>query len=160
MSKKLYRSRNERIIGGVCGGLGEYLNIDPVWIRLGFVLLLMTTQAFAFWVYIIMWVIIPPEERLSGSTTTSSPIQDNVQEIADRARELGRDIQRGIQGNRSVSEGEDTSGPILIAVLCILLGVVLLMGRFRAFWWFSFGKMWPLLLVLLGGALLYSRIKE
>jgi len=41
--KKLYRSRKERMIAGVCGGLAEYLGVDPTWIRLLFILL------FFFW---------------------------------------------------------------------------------------------------------------
>ena len=62
--KKLYRSANERILGGVCGGIGEYTNLDPVLIRLLWVL------AALFWgsgiiLYIIAWIIIPrnPKHR-------------------------------------------------------------------------------------------------
>jgi len=56
--KKLYRSRDERWIAGVCGGIGEYFDIDPTVIRVLFVL-----SSFIFggglWIYLILWVIIP-----------------------------------------------------------------------------------------------------
>jgi phage shock protein C len=56
--KKLYRSRREKVIAGVCGGLAEYFGMDPVWIRLLFVLFFFAGGS-AFLVYIIMWLIVP-----------------------------------------------------------------------------------------------------
>jgi phage shock protein C len=58
--KKLYRSRDDRMLGGVAGGLGEFLTIDPTLLRLLFVLSLVLGGA-GFWVYIVMWLIVPEE---------------------------------------------------------------------------------------------------
>jgi phage shock protein C len=58
--KRLYRSRTERLIGGVCGGLAQYFNMDPTIVRLLFLLLLFAGGA-AFLIYIIMWIIVPLE---------------------------------------------------------------------------------------------------
>lgn len=57
--KKLYRSKKNRIIAGVCGGIGEYLDVDPTLIRLLWVLLF--RQGIGIAGYIIAWVIIPEE---------------------------------------------------------------------------------------------------
>jgi phage shock protein PspC (stress-responsive transcriptional regulator) len=56
--KRLYRSAKDRIIGGVCGGIAEYLNVDPTIIRLLWVLFILGfgTGIFA---YLIAWIIIP-----------------------------------------------------------------------------------------------------
>jgi phage shock protein C len=59
--KKLCRSRKDRMLAGVCGGLAEYFGIDPTWVRLLFVLFLFAGGA-AFLVYLIMWIIIPLED--------------------------------------------------------------------------------------------------
>ena len=59
-TKKLIRSENNKMIAGVCGGLGEYLGLDPTIVRLIFVLLLLT-GSLGFWLYVIMWVVVPPE---------------------------------------------------------------------------------------------------
>ena len=56
--KKLYRSRKNRFIAGVCGGLGEFFDIDPTWIRLLFVLFLFLGGS-ALLIYIVMWLIVP-----------------------------------------------------------------------------------------------------
>ncbi len=60
MSKKIYRSRDNQIIAGVCGGLGNYLNIDPVIVRI-IMLGLFFAGGFGFITYIIAWIIIPTE---------------------------------------------------------------------------------------------------
>jgi phage shock protein C len=60
-TKKLFRSKSDRMIGGVCGGLGKYFNIDPTIVRLlasaGFFL----TGTGTFWVYIVLWIVVPEE---------------------------------------------------------------------------------------------------
>jgi len=59
--KRLYRSKKERIIAGVCGGIGEYLGIDPTIVRILWVLLgLMGGSGII--AYIIAWIIIPEEK--------------------------------------------------------------------------------------------------
>jgi phage shock protein C len=57
-SKKLYRSPKDRMIAGVCGGLGERYDFDSTWIRLIFVLLFLAGGA-ALLIYLIMWVVVP-----------------------------------------------------------------------------------------------------
>lgn len=57
--KRLYKSKTNRVLFGVCGGLGEYFNIDPTIIRLLFVLLGCTTTGII--VYLVAAVIMPEE---------------------------------------------------------------------------------------------------
>lgn len=59
MTKRLYRSTDEKMIAGVCGGIAEYFNIDPVLVRLGFVLLLLPGGLPGFLPYVIMWIVVP-----------------------------------------------------------------------------------------------------
>jgi phage shock protein C len=58
--KRLYRSQKERMIGGVCGGLGEFFEVDPIIFRLIFVLMLLGAGSGVL-VYIVMMLIIPEE---------------------------------------------------------------------------------------------------
>jgi phage shock protein PspC (stress-responsive transcriptional regulator) len=66
MEKRLYRSRTEKMLGGVCGGLAQYLNVDVTLVRALWVIisLLAGTGLLA---YIILWVIIPLEPAFSES---------------------------------------------------------------------------------------------
>jgi len=58
--KRLYRSRSNKVIAGVCGGIGEYFNVDPVAIRLLWVLLTAFSGLFpGLLAYLIAWLVIP-----------------------------------------------------------------------------------------------------
>ena len=60
-TKKLYRSRTDKMIAGVCGGLGKYLGVDPTLIRLAFVLLLLFGIGSGLLVYLAMMLLVPLE---------------------------------------------------------------------------------------------------
>jgi len=59
--KRLYRSKKERILGGVCSGLGEHLDVDPTVIRLIWVVVTVLSFGTGIIVYILAWIIIPEE---------------------------------------------------------------------------------------------------
>jgi phage shock protein C len=60
--KRLYRSRTNRVIAGICGGVGEYLKMDPTIIRLIWVLIVLFTGIFpGVIIYLIAMVVIPEE---------------------------------------------------------------------------------------------------
>jgi phage shock protein C len=61
-TKKLYRSRTDRMVGGICGGLGKYLNVDATLLRLIAVLLLVLTGVVPVVIaYLVMMLIVPLE---------------------------------------------------------------------------------------------------
>lgn len=57
-TRRLYRLRKDKMIGGVCAGLADYFRIDTTWMRLLFVLFLLVGGS-AILVYIIMWIVVP-----------------------------------------------------------------------------------------------------
>ena len=60
LKKRLYRSRTERMIAGICGGLAKYFDIDPVWVRILFLVLLIAVGS-TLLVYLVLWLIVPLE---------------------------------------------------------------------------------------------------
>jgi phage shock protein C len=64
MAKKLYRSQKQKMLGGVCGGIAEYFDVDVTPIRLLFLALAIFTALFPMVIfYIIAWIIVPVEEK-------------------------------------------------------------------------------------------------
>lgn len=59
MTKRLYRSKTDRMIGGVCGGIAEYFKVDPVIIRVIAVILLIPGGLPGLIPYLILWVLVP-----------------------------------------------------------------------------------------------------
>jgi phage shock protein PspC (stress-responsive transcriptional regulator) len=75
--KRLYRSRSERVVAGVCAGIGEYADVDPTVIRLIWVVLTLLSLGVGLVAYIIAWIIVPegqnepgqnPEQPASGGS--------------------------------------------------------------------------------------------
>lgn len=70
MEKRLYRSRTQRVVAGVCGGLGAYFNVDPVLIRVLAVILAFVSFGTAVLLYVVMAFLIPLEPETPGGQTT------------------------------------------------------------------------------------------
>lgn len=94
--KRLYRDTNDRMIGGVCSGLGAYFSVDTVWIRLLFVIAILSgVSALA---YIILWIIIPAartvSERLEmrGDPVNISNIEKSIREELNEIRDKVDDL--------------------------------------------------------------------
>mgnify|MGYP006287362777 CR=1 FL=1 len=83
--KRLYRDPENRVLGGVCGGLGMYFNMDPLIIRILFVAVFLAFGV-GLLVYIILWIVIPKAKTLSqklemrGEKVTISRIKDSVKD--------------------------------------------------------------------------------
>ena len=71
--KRLYRSKNDRMLGGVCAGLGEHFDIDPTVIRLVWAVITVLSIGTGVLVYIIAWILIPEEESSSTEQKTQKP---------------------------------------------------------------------------------------
>ncbi len=57
--KKLYRSGKNRILAGVCGGLGDYFDVDPTIVRLAWIIFTLMSLGIGILAYLIAWIIIP-----------------------------------------------------------------------------------------------------
>ena len=64
MEKQLRRSRQNRWIGGVCGGFGEFFGLNPFWFRLIFIILALPGGLPGILPYLILWIVIPREKRV------------------------------------------------------------------------------------------------
>ena len=63
--KRLYRSRNDKILGGVCAGIANYFEVDPVIVRLLLVLGTLFSMGLGILAYLIAWMIIPEELKIT-----------------------------------------------------------------------------------------------
>jgi phage shock protein PspC (stress-responsive transcriptional regulator) len=89
-SRRIYRDPDDRMIGGVCGGLAAYLGIDPVIVRILFILFLIF--GIGFLVYIILWIVVPEAKttaqklEMRGDTVNASNIGNFVKEEFDSVK--------------------------------------------------------------------------
>ncbi|MBX2998435.1 MAG: PspC domain-containing protein [Caldilineaceae bacterium] len=131
----LYRHPSHQLVGGVCGGIADYLNIDPVLVRILWIVLTMGTAGGGFLAYLTLWLLLPVGTSRTG-----------LQEPA--TLELNeRNVQR--------------AGAILIGlgVLWLLANVGILPWLWNAFWSVMSILFWPALLIG-AGLLLIKNQKE
>ena len=136
MNKKLFRNPTGAMLGGVCAGLGEYLGINPLFIRL-FIVLWAVTGGSAFLVYLILWVVIP----VDGETSSMN--------LEGRIRQVGKEISEVVRHPNSQLI-------VFAGVGLIGMGVFFILQQAGFPWsgWFNWELIWPVVLVLAGIVLL------
>ena len=134
--KRLYRSETDRVIAGVAGGLGEYLEIDATFFRIAF-LILMLAGGGGFLLYLLLWIVIPKKSDLKKDS--KEYVKINTEELKHSAEAMIHQV------DKSSGSGMNPVGMILIVV-----GGFFLLSNFGVLSWLDFGKLWPLLLIAVG----------
>jgi len=147
----LYRSKTDRMLGGVCGGLGNYLGIDSTLVRLFFVLLAIGPGVGVL-IYFALWIIAPDETQLAEGTTWKDNFKDSTKNFGDRARNVGEEL------GQAVRTPHPKAG-IIIGAALIIAGSLLFIDNLGIpwLWWFNYDILWPGLLILGGGVLIFRR---
>jgi phage shock protein C len=129
VARRLHRSRDDRVIAGVCGGLAEYFGIDAVLMRIAFVLLVFA-GGLGILAYVLGWIFIPEEPggeaRVAGAAAEPEPA--------------------GV-------ERERRTGAMVLGLIFVVLGVLYL---FDVAWpnFLSWRYIWPIALIAIGAAIL------
>ena len=129
-NKKLRRNPMNRVIGGVCSGLADFLGVDVALMRIAFVIAFLFAS-FGFWLYIILWIVLPE----NGQQTTDNGQQDQSQQTTDN-------------GQQSIVKRESKVKSIFAGAFIILIGLLFLVNNFIPINWVW--KLWPLILVAIG----------
>jgi phage shock protein C len=142
--KRLGRSRENRILGGVCAGLAEYMGLHPNLVRMFFVLLALG-DGIGFLLYFILWIVIPEGEPGAAGRARA---QNAAHGVRNRTRALGRDIRQG-----PVHSGLAN----WIGIGLVLYGGFVLLRTMGVpwLWWLDSDVLWPLLLVIGGLVVLF-----
>ena len=132
-NKKLQRDTQNKVIGGVCSGLANYLGLDASLVRLFFAIAFFIFST-GFWVYIILWIVMPASYSVQNEA--------NYFVSPDGTTEVSQETQG--DGLRTPnSKGSLTAGLILIGI-----GVLGLLNRYIPE--INWQTAWPVLLIILG----------
>ena len=147
MNRRLYKSETDRVIGGVAGGVAEYLDVDPSIVRVVWAVLAIITGGLFFVLYIVMWIVVPlPPESLTVAGETPAPAPGAEEGSTVPAQPVQR-------APRSSGSGSWIFGLILIG-----LGLYFLV---REYWpGIDFNRLWPFGLVALGILLLVISLRR
>ena len=104
---RLTRSETDRMLVGVCGGLGEYFGIDSTIVRIAFVVLGLF-GASGIVLYLVLWLIVPRASRVEASPRET--VSDSVSEGWDLAQQGSQAAKRGYQRLRGGGTTSDEAG--------------------------------------------------
>lgn len=134
MSKKLYRSEN-RVIAGICGGLAEYLDIDPVIVRAIFVGLIFAGGS-GFLIYLILLILVPKKDNVfhpyvevneDGEAKVTPEKESSKNEIFENIKEDAADFKEKIS---SCAKKSCNKGAVIGGVIFIFIGLFFLLRLF------------------------------
>ena len=181
MAKRLTRNRRDAILGGVASGYGDYFDIDPVLVRLGFIFLAFLNGVGAIF-YLVSWVIMPVREdgamapppagtappAGAGVDSQTAKVVDQVREatdrVADELRGVSEKLADGVKrtGERVMADMQRSTfdggrGSLVGGIVLIIIGLVFLVDRLPwLHWphWIRMSSLWPLILIGAGFAML------
>jgi phage shock protein C len=159
-----FRRGKDRILGGVCSGLADGLHIDPLWVRLGFVLLAFL-QGVGLLIYIVLWLVMP--EQVEGQDATRSGFDSMSADL----KRIGTELKTQFSGTPKPAPAQEQSVPtdtsstsstapappsaartsIGLGIVLVAVGLILLGANTGLVQW---SVIWPSVLIILGVLLL------
>ena len=140
-SRKVYRSRNDRIVFGVCGGIADYYNIESLWVRVVFIFLGIT-GAIGFALYLALALLMPLDPEGGEITRKNLNVHDAAMRIKTGAKQLRSELAadtRGRSGRRS-----------LLGLLIVVIGVVAFFNALFPGFPIGWTLLWPAIIILIG----------
>ena len=149
MRDKLYRSRRVRVFGGIAGGLAQYFNLDPVLVRVLFVVVTLL-HGFGILLYIILWIVVPEEPfEIAYQVKTDDQKKTEGQSSPDTS--MNFDGSQSFPPKRS-------SGRIVVGIVLIVIGLIFFADRIIPS--FDLRDVLPIAFVLIGGSLIWNSLKK
>ena len=163
--RRLYRDPEHRVLGGVCGGLSAYFNMDPVVLRIIFAVLFFVTSGAALLAYLILWIAVPKAlnttQRLEmrGQEATVKNIEKSIKEEVAEVKESYKKFKesdtysKGKKGVEGAGDVVYNVFKVILKVIVVIIGVVLIISGFFGLLGFistlaighSFVDGWPLI---------------
>lgn len=144
-TKRLFRDPDNRVFGGVASGIGHYVGLDPVWIRLLFVIIFFVGSS-GFWIYIILWIVMPEAKtaaqklQMKGEPVNIENIGKTFEEGAKRMSEEFKNLKSRNFGEKLENFFEKVFGFLAVIikgtlkVLARILGLIIVVtGIFLVF---------------------------
>jgi phage shock protein C len=148
--KKLYRSRDDRMIFGVCGGLAQYMNLDATLVRVFFVLLALL-HGIGLIIYLILALVVPNDLDGQNFTILSDKTKEFGENIKEKAESFASEIRdAGVRGSGVRN---------IFGIIVVIIGFFLLLERLFPFVfdWIDWSIIWPAVIILFGGYLILKK---
>ncbi len=151
MGRQAFHRGNDRILGGVCSGLAAGFHLDPLWVRLAFVLLAFF-QGIGLFLYLVLWLVMP--EQPDGG----APMRSGFDSMADDLKRIAGELKDQFAGRAVAAAADVPSQPVgrgtqglVLGIILVAVGALLLGVNTRIVTW---SEVWPVVVIALGAVLL------
>jgi len=148
MKDKLYRSRRVRVFGGIAGGLAQYFNLDPILVRVLFVVITIL-HGFGILLYIILWIVVPEEPF-----EVAYKVKTDDQTAGEQSAQTD---SMNFDGTQPLPQ-KQSSGRIVLGIILIVIGLIFFADRIIPS--FDLRDVLPIAFVLIGGSLIWNSLKK
>lgn len=148
-NKRLYRSTTDRKIAGVAAGLADYFNMDPLLVRLIFIILTIAYGSSVL-IYVILW-IVTPEKPNDLTKPINQQNMENPQPLKEEPKKPSDNTKKDPPSCVSSSRKK---GSLIGGFILITLGALFLVDEFVPN--IDFGDLWPIILIVIGLGLLIN----
>ncbi len=140
--RRLYRDPEHRVLGGVCGGLGAYFDMDPVILRIIFVVLVFITTGAAILAYFILWIAVPKAKttaqrlEMRGREATVKNIEKSIKEEVDEVKESYKRFRQSntyAKGRKTMEGAGDVTyslAKLILKIIVVIFGAFLILSGF------------------------------
>lgn len=163
--RRLYRDPDHRVLGGVCGGLAAYFNMDAVILRILFVVLVLVTQGAGLLAYFILWIAVPKAKNtaqrleMRGREANVKNIEKSIKEEVAEVKESYKKFKESDSYSKG-KKGVETAGDVtynvfkvILKIVVVVIGIILIISGFFGLLGFissivighSFVQGWPLI---------------
>ena len=151
VGNRLYRSRHDRMLFGVAGGMADWLDLDPSLVRLVWALLVLAAGV-GILLYVVAAVVIPEEPANAATAAASTADATGTSGATPGAT---GDLEARRAAKRAARGGRDGSGAMIFGLALVAVGVWFLVSRYLKI---DSDVLVPVLLIGLGGALLLGAV--
>jgi phage shock protein PspC (stress-responsive transcriptional regulator) len=162
MNRRLYRSRTDTVLGGVAGGVAEYLDADPSIVRIIWAILGIVTGGIFVVLYIVMWIVVPeaPASAAPAPGLAATGTGDEAGDAADTAADAaatgaGASVMAQEAPPRRRSSG---GGTLVFGLILVALGAYFLIREYVP--QIDTDLLWPIGLVALGVVLVVASLRR
>ncbi len=155
--KRLYRSRKDRMIAGVCGGLGKYFNVDPVLLRIAFVVLTFFSGS-GLILYLILAIVVPNEPEAGEKAEKKASIEEGVKDTAEGTKKVAEEVVKSAElATQEVGQPSDwlSDRRNLLGLFVVVIGLVALTNQLFPYF-FKWEVFWPIVLILVGVYIIFK----
>lgn len=152
--KKLYRDPDDKFLGGVCSGIAHYLGIDPIWVRL-FWLFLVVTYGSGVLIYMLLWILLPVANTTSQKLEMEGE-EVNISNIEKKIREEFNDVSNRFKEGMEDFNQEIKKGNYETKLKSGLQEIISVLSQIFKVLFKNIGKIIGVFLILLSGIVLLS----